>query len=100
VRPTAPIYEPPRHQEEKRVAAALISVTGSDHPVLPSHGEKLRLTTLFSSTSWKEQLNSFVFMNIMERRKAGIFSVCVFNNLKKYSLNFSPFFFAAMVTEE
>ena len=39
-------------------------------------------------------------MNIMERRKADIFSICVFNNLKKFSLNFYPFFFTALVTEE
>ena len=69
-------------------------------PALASYkgyGEQL---PFFSSTSWKGWLNSFVFMNIMERRKTGIFSICVFNNLKNSSLNFYPFFFAAMVTEE
>ena len=39
-------------------------------------------------------------MNIMERPKVDIFSICVFNNLSNFSLNFYPFFFAPMVTEE
>jgi hypothetical protein len=32
-------------------------------------------------------------MNIVERRKADIFSICVFNNLRNFRLNFHPFFF-------
>jgi hypothetical protein len=39
-------------------------------------------------------------MNIMERRKTDSFSIFVFNNLKKFSLNFYPIFFAAMVAGE
>ena len=39
-------------------------------------------------------------MNIMERRKTGIFSICVFNNLRNFRLIFIPFFFTTLATEE
>jgi len=39
-------------------------------------------------------------MNIMERRKVDIFSICVFNNLRNFRLNFHPFFFATLAIEE
>ena len=36
----------------------------------------------------------------MERRKAGIFSICVFNNLVKICLIFFRFFFMTVATTE
>ncbi len=51
-----------------------------------------RLSPLFSSTSWKEGYNSFLFINIVESRKADIFSIFVFNNLMEFFLIFYPFF--------
>jgi len=51
-----------------------------------------RLYPLFSSTSWKEGCISFGFINIVERRKADIFSPCVFNNLMKIDSIFYTFF--------
>ena len=39
-------------------------------------------------------------MNIMERSKTGIFSICVFNNLKKFCPKISPFFSVAVLTKE
>jgi hypothetical protein len=51
------------------------------------------ITPFLSSTSWREGLNPFVFINILERRKTDIFSICVFNNLRNFRLDFnSPFF--------
>ena len=32
-------------------------------------------------------------MNILERRKADIFSICIFNRLRNFRPNFFPFFF-------
>ncbi len=39
-------------------------------------------------------------MNILERRKADIFSIFVFNNLKQLSPIFHPFFFLTLATAE
>jgi hypothetical protein len=47
-----------------------------------------RLSPLFSSTSWREWFNSFVFINIVERRKVDIFSTFVFNNIPASSPHF------------
>jgi len=35
-------------------------------------------------------------MNIMERRKVDIFSICVFNNLRYFLLNSHPLFFTTL----
>ncbi len=37
--------------------------------------------------------NLFVFMNVVERRKADIFSICVFNNLRNPRPIFNSLFF-------
>jgi len=39
-------------------------------------------------------------MNIMERRKADIFSICVFNNLRNFHRNFHYFFFTTLTIAE
>jgi hypothetical protein len=39
------------------------------------------LSHFLSTTSWKTDYNVFIFINIVERPEADIFSPCVFNNI-------------------
>jgi hypothetical protein len=45
----------------------------------------------FSSTSFDENYNSFVFINIVSWQESDIFSTCVFNNILLLSFIFGTF---------
>jgi len=54
----------------------------------------------FHQHNGKTTVTSLFFINIMERRKADIFSTFIFNNLAKICLNFEPFFFRAAIRRD
>jgi len=57
-----------------------------------------RISPFFSIKSWKDGFNSFVFINIVERRKSEKSSPFIFNNLKQFFPIFYPLFFHPTLT--
>jgi hypothetical protein len=49
-----------------------------------------RLSPLFSSTFWKNNYNSFVFINILASPQTDIFSPFVFNNIVELTFILGP----------
>jgi len=73
-----------------------VSSTGPGRPratVDLSRPRIQRLSPSFSSTSWKENYNSFYFNNILESPQTDIFSPFVLNNIVELTFILGPPFF-------